>query len=136
MCLYAPHMRHTFYHICATHFTTCVPHIRHTFYHICTTHALITCTSFQGFYKGGSAIALRQMSNWASRQGFTEAVRDRFKIAFHDGNRNAQLTKSQEVGAGIVGGACAVGDLTRCQEIDSEMCAQRCEFRYVYSDVY
>ena len=28
-----------------------------------------------GFYPGGSAIAARQASNWASRVGFTEAVR-------------------------------------------------------------
>jgi hypothetical protein len=59
-----------------------------------------------GFYPGGSAIALRQCTNWASRQGFTEAVRDRFKLAFH-GSRDAKLTKTQEVGAGIVGGTLA-----------------------------
>ena len=30
-----------------------------------------------GFYPGGVAIAFRQASNWASRQGFTDAVRSR-----------------------------------------------------------
>ena len=59
-----------------------------------------------GFYPGGSAIALRQCTNWASRQGFTEAVRDRFKVAFH-GDRGAKLTKAEEVGAGVVGGTLA-----------------------------
>jgi hypothetical protein len=31
----------------------------------------------KGFYPGGTAIAFRQATNWASRQGFTEAVRER-----------------------------------------------------------
>lgn len=30
---------------------------------------------FKGFYPGGTAIAFRQASNWASRQGFTDAIR-------------------------------------------------------------
>ena len=38
-----------------------------------------------GFYPRGTAIAFRQATNWASRQGFTEFVRARFKLAFHDG---------------------------------------------------
>ena len=29
----------------------------------------------KGFYPGGSAIAMRQATNWASRQGFTDLVR-------------------------------------------------------------
>lgn len=57
----------------------------------------------QGFYPGGTAIAFRQMTNWASRQGFTEAVRNQFKKNFH-GSADAKLTKGQEVGAGILGG--------------------------------
>ena len=41
-----------------------------------------SCASgnMQGFYPGGTAIAFRQMTNWASRQGFTEFVRDRAKV--------------------------------------------------------
>jgi hypothetical protein len=31
----------------------------------------------KGFYPGGTAIAFRQATNWASRQGFTEGVRSR-----------------------------------------------------------
>lgn len=60
----------------------------------------------KGFYPGGTAIALRQATNWASRQGFTEAIRQRFKIFFHD-DPNAKLTVAQEAGAGILGGALA-----------------------------
>jgi hypothetical protein len=59
----------------------------------------------QGFYPGGTAIAIRQMTNWASRQGFTEAVRDQFKLRLH-GDKKARLTKAQEVASGILGGAC------------------------------
>lgn len=60
----------------------------------------------KGFYPGGTAIAFRQATNWASRQGFTEIVRGRFKVLFH-GDENAKLTVAQEAGAGIVGGALA-----------------------------
>jgi len=60
-----------------------------------------------GFYPGGTAIAFRQATNWASRQGLTEFVRGRFKVAFHDGDVDAKLTRGQEVGAGIVGGTMA-----------------------------
>ena len=59
---------------------------------------------FQGFYPGGTAIAFRQMTNWASRQGFTEAGREQFKLRLH-GNKAAKLSKAEEVGSGILGGA-------------------------------
>ena len=59
-----------------------------------------------GFYPGGTAIAFRQATNWASRQGFTEFVRARFKVLFH-GDKDARLTKTQEVAAGVVGGTMA-----------------------------
>ncbi|KAF1334842.1 hypothetical protein FI667_g1580, partial [Globisporangium splendens] len=60
----------------------------------------------KGFYPGGTAIAFRQATNWASRQGFTELVREQFKVLFH-GDADAKLTVAQEAGAGIVGGALA-----------------------------
>ena len=52
-----------------------------------------------GFYPGGTALAFRQSSNWALRQGFTEAAREQLKHA--DGT---PLTPAEEVNAGIVGG--------------------------------
>ena len=60
----------------------------------------------KAFYPGGTAIAFRQATNWASRQGFTEFVRHRMKVALH-GDQNARLTKAQEVGAGVIGGTMA-----------------------------
>lgn len=60
----------------------------------------------KGFYPGGTAIAFRQMTNWASRQGFTEAVRDQFKLRLH-GSKSAKLSKAEEVGSGILGGMLA-----------------------------
>ena len=36
-------------------------------------------------------------------QGFTELVRERFKIIFH-GDKNGKLTVAQEACAGIIGG--------------------------------
>uniref|UniRef100_A0A7S0NII4 Mitochondrial carrier family n=1 Tax=Micromonas pusilla TaxID=38833 RepID=A0A7S0NII4_MICPS len=60
----------------------------------------------KAFYPGGTAIAFRQATNWASRQGFTEFIRHRMKVALH-GDQNARLTKAQEVGAGVIGGTMA-----------------------------
>uniref|UniRef100_A0A7S2F8P7 Mitochondrial carrier protein n=1 Tax=Pycnococcus provasolii TaxID=41880 RepID=A0A7S2F8P7_9CHLO len=55
-----------------------------------------------GFYPGGLAIAFRQASNWASRQGFTEAVRAQVRAAKHPDN--SKLTRLEELQCGIVGG--------------------------------
>eukprot|EP00301_Raphidiophrys_heterophryoidea_P017273 c2713_g1_i1.p1 GENE.c2713_g1_i1~~c2713_g1_i1.p1 ORF type:complete len:285 (+),score=59.72 c2713_g1_i1:191-1045(+) len=57
----------------------------------------------KGFYPGGTAIAFRQATNWASRQGFTEFTRDRLKVLIH-GSSDARLTVPQEALAGIIGG--------------------------------
>ena len=38
----------------------------------------------KGFYPGGSAIAMRQATNWASRQGFTEFFRSKMAVLRHD----------------------------------------------------
>ena len=54
----------------------------------------------KGFYPGGTAIAFRQATNWASRQGFTEGIRARMQS-----EPGAKLSRSQEVTAGILGGA-------------------------------
>jgi len=59
-----------------------------------------------GFYPGGTAIAFRQATNWASRQGFTEFVRARMKIQLH-GDQHASLTKTEEILAGVIGGTLA-----------------------------
>lgn len=64
------------------------------------------CRQPQGFYPGGTAIALRQMTNWASRQGFTEAVRDQLKRSLHS-DPSAKLTKGEEVLSGVIGGMLA-----------------------------
>lgn len=49
----------------------------------------------RGIYKGSSAVAARQATNWASRQGFTELVRPKINIAGVPG----------EIIAGCLGGA-------------------------------
>lgn len=63
----------------------------------------------KGFYPGGSAIALRQMTNWASRQGFTEWARGAVVTMTHgaDAPPDARLTPAQEIAAGVVGGTLA-----------------------------
>lgn len=58
----------------------------------------------KGFYPGGVALAFRQSTNWASRQGFTELIRGQFKVLFH-GDEKAKLTMTQEALAGTIGGA-------------------------------
>mmetsp|Transcript_20036 Transcript_20036/g.43288 ORF Transcript_20036/g.43288 Transcript_20036/m.43288 type:complete len:286 (+) Transcript_20036:85-942(+) len=56
-----------------------------------------------GFYPGGIAIAFRQASNWASRQGFTEAVRGRLRLFFYN-DSTAKLSLGQEALSGMIGG--------------------------------
>lgn len=60
----------------------------------------------RGFYPGGSAIAFRQATNWASRQAFTEFVRVRMK-EFKYGDASHKLTNSDEALCGVIGGTLA-----------------------------
>eukprot|EP00658_Telonema_sp_P-2_P032483 TRINITY_DN24048_c0_g1_i1.p1 TRINITY_DN24048_c0_g1~~TRINITY_DN24048_c0_g1_i1.p1 ORF type:complete len:283 (-),score=63.09 TRINITY_DN24048_c0_g1_i1:245-1093(-) len=60
----------------------------------------------KGFYPGGSAIAFRQATNWASRQGFTDAVRS-VMLSVTGGNGQGKLTAGQEVMSGMMGGFLA-----------------------------
>jgi len=57
----------------------------------------------RGFYPGGSAIAARQASNWASRVGFTEVIRQRIATLVY-GDPRARLSMREEALAGIFGG--------------------------------
>uniref|UniRef100_A0A0G4ICQ9 Mitochondrial carrier protein n=1 Tax=Chromera velia CCMP2878 TaxID=1169474 RepID=A0A0G4ICQ9_9ALVE len=59
----------------------------------------------KGFYPGGTAIAFRQATNWASRQGLTEWVRGMLRRRNHGGDPSAKLTVGEEVTSGILGGA-------------------------------
>ena len=62
-----------------------------------------------GFYKGGTALMLRQGSNWASRQGLTDAIREYMKSRrahqFGGDTKRVQLSTLEEATAGIIGGA-------------------------------
>lgn len=61
---------------------------------------------WRGFYPGGSAIAVRQATNWASRQAFTEFVRVRMRL-YKYGDEKHKLTKGDEAVCGIIGGTLA-----------------------------
>eukprot|EP00808_Paulinella_micropora_P015380 g23156.t1 len=61
-------------------------------------------SGLKGFYPGGTAIAFRQATNWASRQGFTDALREQVKKGKP---ADAKLTKTEEVLCGLGGGALA-----------------------------
>lgn len=63
-------------------------------------------SGLRGFYPGGSAIALRQATNWASRQAFTEFIRVRMKRVKY-GDETHKLTKGDEAICGIIGGTLA-----------------------------
>ena len=54
-----------------------------------------------GFYRGGTALMLRQGSNWASRQGITDIIRNMMK----GDDKKKNLSVAQESIAGIIGGA-------------------------------
>lgn len=70
-----------------------------------STHVASTWRSkgLVGFYPGGVAIAWRQATNWASRQGFTDLARAQIAQRVH-GSRTAKLSVREEVAAGIAGG--------------------------------
>ena len=57
----------------------------------------------KGFYPGGTAIAWRQATNWAARQGFTDAAREQLKRHYGLGEKD-KLSKWQEAACGVVGG--------------------------------
>lgn len=54
----------------------------------------------KGFYPGGVAIAFRQATNWASRQGFTDATRQYLKKWLYGDDPKAKLTVAEEAMAG------------------------------------
>jgi len=56
---------------------------------------ILSREGLRGIYRGAPAVAARQATNWASRQGFTELVRPRISIAGVPG----------EIIAGTLGGA-------------------------------
>jgi hypothetical protein len=57
----------------------------------------------KGFYRGGTALALRQGSNWASRQGLTDVFRYLIKKYWHGNNQNSKLSNAEEAAAGLLG---------------------------------
>ena len=55
----------------------------------------------RGFYHGGVALMLRQGTNWASRQAFTDAARKAIRARKSD--PKAKLSLVEEASCGIVG---------------------------------
>eukprot|EP01031_Cornospumella_fuschlensis_P043170 gene43170-52766_t len=62
-----------------------------------------------GFYHGGTALIMRQGTNWASRQGFTDIVRNFFKRRHVQGDdvdlKTVKLSVWEEAVSGTIGGA-------------------------------
>eukprot|EP01079_Euglenida_sp_SAG-EU17-18_P001682 gene1682-2878_t len=77
-----------------------------------------------GFYPGGSAIAMRQATNWASRQGFTEAARSRVR-SFYQMPPSEKLSIKQEAASGMIGG------LLSCWNHPFEVCRIEMQARAV-----
>lgn len=57
-----------------------------------------------GFYRGGTALILRQGTNWASRQGITDLVREFFKKRHDDNSGRVKLSVWEEALSGTIGG--------------------------------
>lgn len=58
----------------------------------------------RGMYKGVSAVALRQASNWGSRFGFSRVVEG----ALRGQDKERPLAKSERLAASVLGGGLAV----------------------------
>lgn len=62
----------------------------------------------KGFYPGGTAIAFRQATNWASRQGLAEWARGKIAWARYGKDvKEVKLTNAEEAASGCIGGALA-----------------------------
>lgn len=67
----------------------------------------------KGFYHGGTALVFRQGTNWASRQGFTDYIRNFFKRRYLSSEdreninkvKAVKLTLAEEAISGIIGGS-------------------------------
>jgi hypothetical protein len=57
---------------------------------------------FAGFYPGGSAIAFRQATNWASRAGFTEIIQQQYK-SYKYNTQDVKLSNSEVAVCGLLG---------------------------------
>lgn len=55
----------------------------------------------KGFYHGGTALVFRQGTNWASRQGLTDIIRQLFLKSHKDGSK--KLSVFEEAASGIMG---------------------------------
>jgi len=71
----------------------------------------------RGIYRGSSAVAARQATNWASRQGFTEMIRPRIRVKGIPG----------EIVAGCLGGAIS------CWNTPFEVCRVHSQSRIYIS---
>jgi hypothetical protein len=60
----------------------------------------------RGSYAGASAVAARQASNWALRQGLVNWVTGKYK----DSKGGKPLSKAERIGCGLVGGALAAAN--------------------------
>jgi hypothetical protein len=61
-----------------------------------------------GFYHGGTALIMRQGTNWASRQGFTDFIRGYLKsrhVKEGQSAKDVKLSVAEEALSGIIGGA-------------------------------
>ena len=56
---------------------------------------------FKGMYRGVSAVALRQMTNWGTRFGVARLTEQ----IFQQGEKHKKLTKLQRLSASVIGGA-------------------------------
>lgn len=68
-------------------------------------HRTYAARGIRGFYPGGTAIAFRQATNWASRQGLTEFFRQTMLTNFHSDEEKPKLSVGEEVLSGLIGGA-------------------------------
>ncbi|KAI9034236.1 putative mitochondrial carrier protein [Hyaloraphidium curvatum] len=67
-----------------------------------STFEILKNAGLRGMYSSAPAMAARQASNWALRQGITDAITDRYRQY-----RGGKLTTAERIGCGVLGGFIA-----------------------------
>ncbi|SIO73424.1 Mitochondrial DNA replication protein YHM2 [Babesia microti strain RI] len=100
-----------------------------------TFRTVLKVRGFTGLYIGYWAVVTRQATNWASRQGFTEYFRSKFRNA----NNGSPLEYKQEIASGIMGGALSAWnhpvDLIRIKMQGSVIDGKRLKAFKIITDV-
>ncbi|CAL9736079.1 citrate/oxoglutarate carrier protein [Monosporozyma servazzii] len=66
--------------------------------------SILAKDGLKGIYKGVNAVAIRQMTNWGSRFGFSRLIEDRIRKATGKTGKDDKLSALEKISASAIGG--------------------------------